>query len=276
MEVTEEFDDQPEVVTGESGDQSEVVTGESGDQPEVVTGESGDQSEVVTGESGDQPEVVTGESGDQSEVVTGESGDQPEVVIEESGEPPVVVAEESGEHSADITDNLEGVSFAPKPRKRGRPKGSCTTAIGMPRQKRQKVTGKPQPFHKKDTTTRQRHLLSFFLDEESVANVFTCRTLVGEEAVEMAPENIPSAILDNDVDIKIIQKIFSGDGWAALEAVYTACKSLPWTCHRCTSTLQENQPSIGCDSCLNWYHWNCEGVKTRPKTKFWFCKNCKN
>ena len=99
----------------------------------------GQYYDQVQGEDVEQPE----ESGEQPEVVTEESAEWPEVVTEESGEWSEVVTEESGEHSGDITDNLEVVTFGPKSQKRGQLKGSCTTAIGRPRQKRQKVTGKP-------------------------------------------------------------------------------------------------------------------------------------
>ena len=186
-----------------------------------------------------------------------------------------VTVEFTGEHE-DFEDNLEGVSFAAKPRKRGRPKGSCTTAIGLPRRKKQKLTGKANPFHKKDTTSRQKFLLLFFTDEEAISNAFTSKTLIEEESVEVPPENVPSAVLDSHVDIRIIQKFFSVDEWTALESVYNARKNLPWTCQKCMNCLQDDLPSIGCDSCLNWFHWECQGIKTRLKTKFWFCKDCKN
>ena len=83
----------------------------------------------------------------------------------------------------DFENNLEGVFFAAKPRKRGRPKGSCTTAIGLPRRKKQKMTGKASPFCEKDTTSRQKFLLSFFTDEEAISNAFTSKTLIEEESV---------------------------------------------------------------------------------------------
>ena len=138
------------------------------------------------------------------------------------------------------------------------------------------MTGKPNPFHKKDTCTRQKYILSFFVDENTISNAFNTQTLIGEELVEVVPENIPSAILDKHVDINTIQKFFTIDGWIALEAVYNARKNQPWGCHKCEEDLHNGLPSIGCDSCLNWFHWDCEGIKTRPKTKFWFCKKCKN
>ena len=97
--------------------------------------------------------------------------------------------------------------------------------------------------------------------------------LLGQESVETIPENIPSASLDPHVDINIVRKYFDGDGWACLTATMKERRELPWFCHSCQETLDGK--SIGCDSCLNWQHWGCAGVKTQPKTKFWYCKDCK-
>ena len=179
------------------------------------------------------------------------------------------------DQSETVTDLTE-VHFATRPKKRGRPKGSCTTAIGIPKRKKQKLSGKPQPFHRKDTTCRQKYILSFFVDEDIIQRAYSQATLIGEESIVMIPNEIPSAALDSHIDIWIIQKFFHADGWAALELVYNARKQLPWTCRKCCNELENQENSIGCDSCLNWFHWGCEKIKSRPKTKFWYCKDCKN
>ena len=98
--------------------------------------------------------------------------------------------------------------------------------------------------------------------------------LLGEESVECVPEKIPSSALDDNVDINMIQKFFDVDGWLAVSAVYEARKQLPWKCQQCNTNLEDSDPPIGCDSCLNWNRWRCVGLKTKPKRKFWFCKEC--
>ena len=165
--------------------------------------------------------------------------------------------------------------FAPVPKKRGRPKGSQTTAIGLPKRKKLKMSGKPTPFHKKDSLTRQRHLLTFFVTDEDVNSAMKhSGMLLGEECVEMIPEHIPSACLDSHVDINIIRKYFDENGWAALVSVFGERKQMPWYCYTCQEVLEDTN-SIGCDSCLNWQHWRCAAVKSKPKPKFWYCRHCK-
>ena len=149
------------------------------------------------------------------------------------------------DQSETVTDLTE-VHFATRPKKRGRPKGSCTTAIGIPKRKKQKLSGKPQPFHRKDTTCRQKYILSFFVDEDIIQRVYSQATLIGEESIVMIPNEIPSAALDSHIDIRIIQKFFQADGWAALELVYNARKQLPWTCRKCCNELENQENSIGC------------------------------
>ena len=137
-----------------------------------------------------------------------------------------------------------------------------------------KLSAKPVPFHRKDTTTKQRHILGFFVEEKDIEEVFRVSgMLLGQESVETIPENIPSAALDSHVDVNIIRKFFDGDGWMALTAAMEERRQLPWFCHSCQDTLEGQ--SIGCDSCLNWQHWSCAAVKGQPKSKFWYCKDCK-
>lgn len=45
-------------------------------------------------------------------------------------------------------------------------------------------------------------------------------------------------------------------------------------CYECESDLHE-KPSIACDQCLNWVHWECHGLKSQPNSVYWYCKNCK-
>ena len=59
------------------------------------------------------------------------------------------------------SQSLLGATFAPMLKKCGRSKGSCTTAIGLPKKKRLKKLGDIMPFHRKSTLIRQKYVLSF-------------------------------------------------------------------------------------------------------------------
>ena len=62
------------------------------------------------------------------------------------------------------SQSLLGATFAPMLKKCGRPKGSCTTVIGLPKKKRLKKLGDVMPFHRKSTLIRQKYVLSFFCE----------------------------------------------------------------------------------------------------------------
>ena len=109
------------------------------------------------------------------------------------------------------TSELLGVKFAPVTKKRGRPKGSCTTAIGLP-QKRRKVKDSSVPYHKKSMITKELYVLGLFMD----TTLYTKGELLGEHSVECMPESLPSALLDEHLDINIIRKFFDQDGWVAV------------------------------------------------------------
>ena len=103
--------------------------------------------------------------------------------------------------------SLAGVSIPTVGRKRGRPKGSTKTAIGLPKGKRLRLA-KNVPFQQKDMPARQRQILSWFVNEEDVGKPISGNKL-DEDSVESIPENIPSASLDEErADINIILRFF--------------------------------------------------------------------
>ncbi|RWS04574.1 transcription initiation factor TFIID subunit 3-like isoform X1 [Dinothrombium tinctorium] len=47
-----------------------------------------------------------------------------------------------------------------------------------------------------------------------------------------------------------------------------------WLCQSCKKSL-EKKPSIGCDGCDKWYHWQCVGIVIPPQEdESWFCRDC--
>ena len=97
---------------------------------------------------------------------------------------------------------------------------------------------------------------------------------ITEEYVETVPQNIPSCVLDNEIDLNLIRDFFTEDGWIAVTVVFNLRKDLPWCCKKCNGDLTEIR-SVGCDSCLGWFHYHCANIKTEPRVKYWYCLNCK-
>ncbi|XP_052284872.1 transcription initiation factor TFIID subunit 3-like isoform X1 [Dreissena polymorpha] len=47
-----------------------------------------------------------------------------------------------------------------------------------------------------------------------------------------------------------------------------------WICPSCTMQ-DDGSPMIGCDSCDDWYHWACVGIKVAPEEEeSWYCSKC--
>lgn len=71
-----------------------------------------------------------------------------------------------------------------------------------------------------------------------------------------------------------LSKLFSQDAWLCLEeSIKSKQNGESWECSECDIDLETR--SVGCDSCLNWYHFHCAGIKQQPRSNKWFCKSCK-
>ena len=169
--------------------------------------------------------------------------------------------------------DLSSATFASKCKKRGRPRGACTTAIGLPKAKKLKIN-KPTPFHMLDVQSKQKRILGWIVDVESVHAAFHLRRTLSEENLILEPDNIPGQIKDSSVDINVLRRFFDSDGWAAVEVLVEGCLSIPWKCESCRMLLSDSE-SIGCDMCLEWNHLKCINLKKPPKSKYWYCTNCK-
>ncbi|XP_030828974.1 transcription initiation factor TFIID subunit 3 [Strongylocentrotus purpuratus] len=49
-----------------------------------------------------------------------------------------------------------------------------------------------------------------------------------------------------------------------------------WYCPACKKADDGVLPMIGCDTCDDWYHWECVGITEEPSTNDWYCKRCQN
>ena len=98
--------------------------------------------------------------------------------------------------------------------------------------------------------------------------------LVDEDDVEVRPEKLPDAIMDENVDIHLIRRFFSHDAWlTVLDVVKQKQDSRVCVCGVCSHDADQ-YPAILCDHCLSWYHMQCVGLKHGPKMKNWFCRKC--
>ena len=140
----------------------------------------------------------------------------------------------------------------------------------MPK-KRKCLFNKPLPFLYRSLEDKELMLLECFVSKERAVTA-RLRTI---EEVNVLPQTVSSKITDKNVDINLVKKYFSTDAWKIVEQVFNLkLKDPKLICGSCCHDLKDKK-SIGCDGCLEWYHLQCMGIKTIPKTKYWMCLICK-
>ncbi len=110
-------------------------------------------------------------------------------------------------------------------------------------------------------------MLSWFVAADEVDKALKARERIEEHQVECHPELVPSACIDDLVDIKLVRKYFTADAWTAVENVVKAkAKSKIYTCGICMHKL--GKQSIGCDGCLKWFDFKmcCAESSTKSCT----------
>lgn len=180
-------------------------------------------------------------------------------------------------------------------KRRGRPKGSDITVIGLPAKK--KKSNKPVPFMRRHSSEKQKGclascictyvfcnyitiivpvMLSWFVDQCKIDPVLRKGEVIEESEVECRPERISSAILDESVDIYLIRHYFTNDAWLLVQDVLKRkSENHVWICKRCNHDIDEDSSeAILCDVCL--LDFRCVGIIKQPKQKNWYCRQCYN
>ena len=118
-------------------------------------------------------------------------------------------------------------------------------------------------------------MLEWFVDREVATTAMKDRKLlIQEEQVEVMPERLPDATLDENVDVHLVRKFFTNDAWLLVQDVLSRKRANPlYLCNVCSHDLEEFE-SIVCEHCLCWFHLKCTGLKKPPKAKHWFCRRC--
>ena len=117
-------------------------------------------------------------------------------------------------------------------------------------------------------------MLCWFVDRNIAVQAMHKEIVIEEDKVEVHPERVPMKCLDENVSINLIRKYFTFDAWKQVEMLMNVLKEKGcWNCIKCSAPLS-NSESIGCDSCLDWFHLTCIGMRNPPKRKVWFCRAC--
>ena len=85
--------------------------------------------------------------------------------------------------------------------------------------------------------------------------------------MEVCPEELPDAAIDENVDVHLIRKYFTNDAWLLVKDVLQRKQQNPVYIYKSCFRDIHKEPSIVCDHCLLWSHINCVGLKGQPKTR---------
>ncbi|CAB3995110.1 zinc finger SWIM domain-containing 1-like [Paramuricea clavata] len=167
------------------------------------------------------------------------------------------------------------IKIPPVMPKRGRPKGADLTVIGIPRKRKEKKSSgkdKPTPFMKKHATDKDKVMLSWLLSKDDVTSALS-GGIIDETAVEVRPEKVHPGLIDENVNVSRLRPYFNKDAWLLVNQIIAQVRQDPtWLCNVCKCDVEED--CVSCDSCLNWFHFECVTLKNAPKAKYWFCRKC--
>ena len=177
----------------------------------------------------------------------------------------------SGESQHTIS-TISGISLPPKIPKRGRPKGSELTVIGIPRKRMKLQKNKLVPFE--HMTEQQQHsfVLAWLVDRNVINRCMTEQYAIQEADVEVNPACISLAC--KEIDVSLVKQYFSEDAWLLAKQATDLRMANEWTCDVCSEELETR--AIACDRCLLWFHYHCASISAKPRTKFWYCLQCRS
>lgn len=162
-----------------------------------------------------------------------------------------------------------------KLKRKGRPKGSQQTVIGLPK-KRGK--NKLVPFFKRTVDEKEREILSWLVSVDSVMKASGGTLLDEEDLIGLSADSLPYRCLDDYVDLTIVQKNFTSSAWLYLLSIVKEKQQKGGyiLCTYCNVFITtENDDAVECDFCLLWWHISCIKLKSKPKVKHWYCKSCR-
>ena len=105
------------------------------------------------------------------------------------------------------------------------------------------------------------------VDDEACELAIVRATTVQLEDLPTDVQQISCAVLDDNVDIHIARHLFSVEAWHCIVAlVRQKVDSHVWCCGLCQHDLQDEQ-SVVCEACFQWYHLRCCGLSRPPQTR---------
>lgn len=152
--------------------------------------------------------------------------------------------------------------------------------IGRPSRQRQHVIHKRAvPFEKlKPQEADHWRLKQLVSSNAAVAAVRTGRKCSQDDL----PTELPVCLMSEErFQLNQLEQYFEPAAWEQLTDRFTAglllLDDIDWKCSACDSSTSPTGSDgrwVQCDRCLGWLHYQCVGIKRKPRNDF-FCRSCK-
>ncbi|KAL4226267.1 hypothetical protein ACF0H5_014251 [Mactra antiquata] len=177
---------------------------------------------------------------------------------------PNVIPTTTAQSIAHVED-LGHIVLPPNIKKRGRPKGSESTVIGLPKKRsRLSLKKKKIPFDQKTPIERATIMLKWFVHEDVASACMNYGRLVTITDITTTAETVNMAA--TDTNFETIYKYFDTIALQKVLEIVNAANKRVWTCSVCSEHLDTR--CIGCDLCLGWFHYHCAALTAAPKSKY--------
>lgn len=153
----------------------------------------------------------------------------------------------------------------PQVRKRGRPKGVYASVIGIPKKR------KKGPFKLMTNKEKEKMILWWLLKEKAKDCLDYGHVITDKDVPKHG--DMANELLDENVNISVVFKHFTTLAFTKAEHMLKMKRlKVKWMCHVCSEEADGH--TIGCETCLKWYHLKCVSLKKKPKIRNWICRQC--
>lgn len=123
------------------------------------------------------------------------------------------------------------------------------------------------------TEEKIQSIIDCFLSNERYQKPHVIKIKASE--IEKNIQNIPNKVLEmiKMIDISLLKKHFTDDAWELIENIISEKeKNIISICSVCSKDIFIS--CITCDSCLDFFHLKCVGLKVKPTKRKWVCIKC--
>lgn len=118
-------------------------------------------------------------------------------------------------------------------------------------------------------------ILNWFVNPDVTLSAINDGKIIEPSVITKGPINISSAALEQDADLDRTERFFSTRAWRKISNLINLRRKHGYECFVCRKKLKDGDNTIRCDGCLQWGHFDCAGVKKKPKATFWYCSQCR-